>query len=137
MDERDAERTFGSCYESFDEQQMTLTFRYWDDEGDEQVITFPARFEVCELCDGRGSHVAPGVDAGGITAEDMYDDPDFAEDYFGGAYDVPCYRCGGKRVEPVVVEERLSRDQMAILRKIMEDCYDERRERSAEMEWGY
>ena len=56
----------------------------------------PAVYEVCETCGGKGKHVNPAIDGHGISAEEMHEDPDFAEDYFSGVYDVPCEECGGR-----------------------------------------
>jgi hypothetical protein len=59
-------------------------------------------WEVCTVCDGRGSHVNPGIDADGITGSEMAElGPEFQRSYMRGDYDVPCYGCGGRRVEPV------------------------------------
>jgi hypothetical protein len=59
---------------------------------------------VCPVCDGEGKTVNPAIDCQGLTAEDFAEDPDFAEDYRSGAYDVRCGGCGGQRV---VTEERV------------------------------
>lgn len=48
------------------------------------------------MCEGEGTTVNPNIDAHGLTAEDFREDPDFAENYFSGTYDVPCRACGGK-----------------------------------------
>jgi hypothetical protein len=69
----------------------------WDGELDVAM-----KYEVCGLCEGCGTHVNPSIDCCGLTREDFDEDPDFAEDYMSGAYDVPCNRCGGKRVVPHV-----------------------------------
>lgn len=50
---------------------------------------------ICTLCHGDGHHVNPAIDAGGLSREDFDDDPDFAEGYRRGDYDVTCVRCGG------------------------------------------
>lgn len=50
---------------------------------------------ICTLCHGDGHHVNPSIDAGGLSADDLNDDPDFAEGYMRGDYDVTCARCGG------------------------------------------
>lgn len=65
-------------------------------------ITATMRYEVCDLCEGRGSHTNPSIDCCGLSAEDFADDPDFAEDYMGGAYDVTCHQCHGQRVTPAI-----------------------------------
>jgi hypothetical protein len=75
-------------------------------EGGSVEVTdeLPARFDVCPTCDGKGSHVNPSIDDNGICASDFYEDPDFAESYFAGCYDVPCNECKGKRVIMVPVD---------------------------------
>lgn len=57
--------------------------------------------EICPTCQGRGSHVNPSIDAHGISGEEMSEDPDFAEAYFNGAFDVTCAECHGESVVPV------------------------------------
>ncbi len=68
-------------------------------------IEIPARYEVCETCDGRGTHVNPSIDRRGISAREMHEDPDFADDYRRGTYDVQCNECAGRRVVLVPVDE--------------------------------
>jgi hypothetical protein len=63
-------------------------------------LQLPAKFEMCTRCEGHGSYVNPSVDGNGITAEEMAEDPDFAEAYFDGVYDVTCAICHGARVVP-------------------------------------
>jgi hypothetical protein len=53
---------------------------------------------VCPVCEGSGKTVNPDIDAHGLTREDFDDDPDFAESYRSGLYDIACRGCGGKRV---------------------------------------
>lgn len=60
----------------------------------------PFKWVVCDLCDGRGTVVNPAIDADGLTAEDFADDPDFADDYRSGVYDIQCPRCGGRTTIP-------------------------------------
>ena len=48
---------------------------------------------ICPACEGDGSHVNPNIDAGGIPAQQFAEDPQFAEEYFGGLYDVACQVC--------------------------------------------
>ena len=72
-----------------------------DDGGEkESKVSSRGAFAVCPTCEGKGSHVNPSIDAHGLSSEDFAEDPDFAEDYFSGAYDVPCAECGGQRVVP-------------------------------------
>lgn len=73
----------------------------------EERFAFPAKFEICHTCGGKGSHVNPGVDCGGLTRDDFSDDPDFESEYFSGRYDVTCYECSGKRVSPTIDEDAI------------------------------
>jgi hypothetical protein len=83
-------------------------FEYTDENGDEVEVELPSRFEVCQRCEGRGSHVNPNIDGHGITAEewDRDWDEDSREGYMTGRYDVPCQTCDGLRVERVVDRDR-------------------------------
>jgi len=111
MDRRDYINTFGSLYPrdtKFHENDMTLEIPvFYTEEGAEieESVRFPAKYEVCETCNGKGKHVNPSIDSHGITASEFAEDPDFREEYMSGAYDVPCYECEGKRVVPRVDEE--------------------------------
>lgn len=83
-----------------------------DDDGLEHEL--PTVWEVCPVCDGNGSHVNPAIDCNGLTAEDFADDPDFAEDYFRGAYDQPCNRCGGRSTVRVLDRDACPADLLAL-----------------------
>jgi len=86
-------------------QRDTAPVLYLDDGTEMQM---PTRWVVCPVCDGAGTHVNPAIDCGGLSAEDFADDPDFAEDYFSGAYDQPCNRCAGRTTVREVDLDRLS-----------------------------
>ena len=61
---------------------------------------------ICPACSGNGTHTNPNIDAHGLSAEDFADDPDFAEDYFSGTYDVRCSACGGSgKIRENLLEE--------------------------------
>lgn len=115
MDRRDEEAQHGSWYKFFDKVRMTITVEIYgeDEDCDEKIeITFPAKFEVCTLCDGKGTHVNPSIDAHGITGSEMEELGDeFREDYFNGTYDESCYRCDSQRVEPLIDESNLSSEE--------------------------
>lgn len=70
--------------------------------------TLPTRWIVCPVCNGKGTHVNPSIDAGGLSAEDFHDDPDFAEAYLAGEYDQTCNRCTGRTTVREVDLERLA-----------------------------
>lgn len=99
---------------------MKATVILEDENGDEVTHTVPIKFEVCPTCDGRGKHANPSVDCNGLSADDFAEDPDFAEDYVSGRYDVSCYECGGRNVVPVCADEKVSE---LLREKAEEDAY--------------
>ena len=105
-------------WESFDERTMTCTTY-----GGEQI---PVKYEVCETCEGKGKHVNPSIDSHGLSREDFDDDPDFAEDYMSGRYDVPCNECHGNRVALVVDEERATQEQQDYVHSWFQEEYSDR-----------
>jgi hypothetical protein len=126
MDIRDQEGFRTRWYKELDEKRMraVMEITVLDDERedespDEIEVLVPFRYEVCDLCSGRGSHVNPAIDAGGLSDEDFRGDPDFAENYFEGMYDVSCYRCGGKRIEAVLNDEVLKAQDPALHARVM------------------
>ena len=133
----------GQWYDDICERTMTATkelITHEDDDG-EHVETFTFRFcyRVCGLCDGKGSTVSAGIDCGGLSDQDMWDDPDFASDYFGGTYDVSCPVCNGRRVEPMINDTALTDDQKRGLKIMEEDAQCAREchaERMSEMRMG-
>jgi hypothetical protein len=105
MDERYIAQGRNPWWEKLDEKRMTADV--WvspEEDSEEELITTEIEYVVCPLCEGKGSHVHPDIDSHGIGAEEFYDDPDFAEDYYKGTYDVPCYQCKGRRVVPVPLD---------------------------------
>lgn len=54
--------------------------------------------ELCPACGGEGSVVDPAIDRHGLTHEDFDDDPDFADGYFSGRYDITCPVCEGEKI---------------------------------------
>lgn len=77
---------------------------------DGSEVKLPFRWTVCPICRGNGTHVNPSIDAGGLSAEDFAEDPDFAEDYMSGMYDQTCNKCEGKRVVRTVDLKALPND---------------------------
>lgn len=109
MDRRDYMAMTGGAPEK-------LTVVIYDEHGDEIEIELPSKWVVCETCRGNGKHVNPSIDHNGISMREFYEDPDFAEDYFGGVYDVTCYECHGKRVVPGVDEDACDPDLLKAYR---------------------
>lgn len=129
MDRRESNHRW---YSRFNESNMTIVV-YEDDEAE---FTIPARYEVCETCEGKGSHVNPSIDSHGISSEEFAEDPDFAESYFRGDYDVACNECGGRRVAAVPDWDALNEETKRKVEKAIEDYYQTEREYEAERRWG-
>jgi hypothetical protein len=119
--------------------KATVVIEEEDEESGDMVEVeheLPVTFEVCPTCEGRGKHVNPSVDAGGLSAEDFYEDPDFAESYMEGHYDVTCYECGGNRVVPVINRDRCDPEILKKLDDREEADAQYRREVEAERRFG-
>jgi RecJ-like exonuclease len=87
----------------------------------EHQWAFPARWIICQACDGHATttaHIEP--DGGGFTASEWRDacdeNEDFEHDYFSGAYDRPCPSCAGKGRVQVIDTERVTswRDKIVL-----------------------
>ena len=89
-------------YKEIDEKKMVALI-----EIDEVEEWIPFEYVVCPLCDGKGKHVNPSIDCNGISGEQFREDPDFAEEYFSGVYDIPCNLCKGERVVPSTTDKRV------------------------------
>jgi hypothetical protein len=105
--------------------------------GFEGPIHVTLEYEVCGTCEGKGTHVNPSIDSHGLSAEDFDEDPDLAENYFGGLYDVPCAECKGERLILVPSE---SRNDEALYRAVMDyqhELWADAREQEHERRMGY
>jgi hypothetical protein len=144
FDRRDIASEF-KWWEWLNEKNMTAVVELpdpthseeWVDEPADEQVDVPFKWAVCGTCEGKGSHVNPSIDSHGLTAEDFGEDPDFAEDYHAGVYDVPCCECGGTRVVPVVDESRCSPELLERVNGKIEGAYDSAVERAHEREMGY
>lgn len=98
-------------------------------------MSFPARWAICPACEGDAlttRHIE--CDGGGFTASEWADacddDPDFAEDYFGGRYDRPCPDCNGLGRVQVIDEDA----ELDWRRRILLKAYREQERDSAEID---
>lgn len=99
--------------------------QYEDDEGVEHEVTLPAHWRICDRCRGDGKTSAH---LGSFSAEDMWEDPDFAQDYKDGVYDTACEACGGTgKVLEVDCEACVQPEHVAAL-KHLDDEAEYRRE---------
>jgi hypothetical protein len=121
-----SERDEGIAPEDRDEESYQRT-----------TIEIPFAWAVCGICQGRGRHVNPAIDAGGLSREDFDEDPDFAEGYFSGRYDVTCSECNGRRVVPELTPRtEAERDAIRALDAQEEDDAAYERECRAERMMG-
>jgi hypothetical protein len=110
-----------------DYKRMQFTFVTEDEDGVETAHSLPTSMQVCPTCDGRGTHVSPGVDAGGYDGSDEDYDPDTGESlYWSGAYDVTCHTCHGRNVVPSI--DRAAADKATL------SLWDRREEEDEEYE---
>lgn len=102
-------------WSEFDKRRMMVLPKWADNDEDldavEEKDWIPVKYELCETCRGKGTVVNPNIDRQGLSREDFDEDPDFAEDYFSGAYDIACNECNGERVALVVDEEKATKEQ--------------------------
>jgi hypothetical protein len=107
-----------------------------DEDTSEREVVIPTKWVLCDLCEGTGTHVNPAIDCNGLTAEDFYDDPDFAEDYRNGVYDVTCNRCCGRTTIRVPDYDSMTERDREALRQHQEAEAEMRAERLAEIRMG-
>lgn len=112
----------------------------WPEDENEDVpsVVLPSKYEVCDVCDGRGRIVNPSIDGHGITREEFDNDPEFFDDYRRGVYDINCPECGGLRVVCVLDEARCTDAQIAAYDRVQAEDRAYRRESAAESRYfGY
>lgn len=107
---------------------LTLTFSIGEDD-----MVIPAKYAVCDNCEGKGTQVNPNVDGNGLTQEDFDEQgPDFFDDYMSGVYDIPCLECHGMRVVLVADENRLTDEQKSAYYQHLDEEYSWEQEAYAE-----
>ncbi len=97
-------------------------------------LEIPKHIIVCPDCGGKGRTLTASL-RGDVT-DMVREDPDFAEDYFGGAYDETCRTCGGRNVIEEADYERLPADAKARFEELMQEEIDYRRCVEAERRMG-
>jgi hypothetical protein len=95
--------------------RMEILITY-ESDGEEVTVNFPSRNEVCDRCNGYGTHLCPGMEHHAYSYEEFNNefDPEEQEEYFkrGGMYDVACEVCKGKNVVQVIDEEQCKSEEM-------------------------
>ena len=135
MDKRERNNRW---YHEFDERRMVIVLVHPEYlESDDQINEVPAHYVVCETCEGKGSHVNPSIDSHGISPEEFAEDPDFAEQYFSGAYDQQCNECHGARVVPDIDEDRATEAEKNAAEDVIESHIRFANEQAYERRMGY
>ena len=94
----------------------------YDDNGEIIKKSLPAKFIVCQNCEGHGTVLNPSMAGHCYTQDefnDAFDDEDDRAAYFtrGGKYDVQCQLCKGKNVVLVIAnDDELTDEQKEISR---------------------
>jgi predicted methyltransferase len=93
----------------------------YNDNGEIIKETLPAKFIVCQNCEGHGSVLNESMRGHCYTQDefaDAFDDEDDRVEYFkrGGKYDVQCPLCKGKNVVLVIADDQLTEEQKEISR---------------------
>lgn len=136
-------------WDSFDEKRMIALFGTTDEHEDpktgewveiETSLEVRMKYVVCSVCNGKGTHVNPSIDAGGISFGGDFDGDPWEEDeiegYMSGRYDVTCYTCGGKRVEPVLDTDNNSKEVIKAIDDHLNGLAEDWAEREAERRMG-
>lgn len=89
-----------------------MILMYENDDGEEIEFDVPWKNEVCDDCEGHGTHLTPSIRNHAYSQEEFaeaFDDDEDREHYFqrGGKYDVPCETCHGNKVMPTPNEDAI------------------------------
>lgn len=126
----------------------TKTVTYENDDGEEIKIDLPAKNEVCDRCEGFGTHLTPSIGEHAYSREEFeeaFSDEENRAQYFqrGGIYDVTCEGCRGNKVVLVVDEEHVTKygteqekEAMKAYFRRLDDDADYERECAAERRMG-
>src|ERR1700678_339673 len=91
----------------------TINLTWVDEFGNDLAHSFPAVNEVCDRCEGHGTHLTPSIGEHAYSSEEFCEsfcEPEDRAEYFkrGGIYDVQCEACHGANVVAVVDRAHLS-----------------------------
>lgn len=114
-----------------DTKRMTLSLAIGEDG---KPVTFPATYEVCSCCEGRGTTTNPSMDCNGLDTSNMEDEE--VQAYFAGAYDIVCPNCDGKRVELAIARDQTPEEDLDLYNSYRQDAYEAEQTYAAEMRMG-
>lgn len=99
----------------------------------EEYVDLPWKWEICSACNGHGKSSAY---LGAFTHDEMYEDPDFADDYFAGNYDRTCDCCEGGGKVMAVDFDRLTPEETEAFCQEERDRAEDRAIEAAERRMG-
>jgi hypothetical protein len=80
------------------------------DLGHEKLLTeADLEWAVCGTCRGKRTS---SLYLGSFSSEELWEDPDFAEEYLDGAYDRPCPECDGRTTVRQISEHAKHRERI-------------------------
>ena len=107
---------------------ITFTFTHVARSGLEFTIVVPGKRSVCPECDGSGVTLCDGLRGVALSSQEFFEDPDFAERYYGGHYDVKCDHCNGNNVVVDPDEDRMTKRQKFLFELFMDRTWSDRME---------
>lgn len=99
---------------------MAEDIEFPDPESD-GYIYLRSHLVVCPTCKGEGVQMNPSIANHAYTWEEFNEDPEFAENYRNGTYDIPCLECRGIRVVPEPDPELNTPEDMKKYERFIED----------------
>lgn len=90
----------------------------------------PTKMILCPQCGGRGGS---SLYLGTFSHDELWEDPEFAEDYLNGGYDRTCESCDGRNVVEIFDDERMPADMRGDFLEWMADEYQS--DAIARQEW--
>ena len=109
-------------------------YGYTDDEGCE--VEVPAKYYICDVCDGHGKH-SHAVDGNGITSSEWAEwDCEEQETYMRGGYDRECEACKGTGKVIDVDWDALTPEETALVEAERKSIADSRRIQDMERAFG-
>lgn len=111
----------------------SIEVTFINDDGVE--ITLPSRWEICDNCDGEGTHVHDALRVVTSSDRDEWDDDEW-EARQQGVYNVCCEACRGSGKVLVVDESRCDADDLEEYRAAQREHAAHEAEMRAERRFG-
>ena len=87
------------------------------------VRLLPYTWGICDTCRGHGTSSAY---LGAFTAQEITEDPDFAQDYFDGRYDRRCEDCKGTGKVQDLDHDACTEEEIALFQEQEDEAHRSR-----------